>query len=628
MGFSHKITTIIWLVFSILIYGLCAAEDDNDKIDLDQLNILARNAAPDLSAEQNRIIQDFIENFMEKQKNEEKNDGEHKNSSDGIASRIEEAETPEPQKARSISITGNDDDNSPSESLNELNAERSKPKYPKEGATAYFENLSKIPQEPEPKPQFDPNIFTTNPSLSFHVRPCTKELKIIKKMESIQELLKLLWDKQANDSLTNREEEKIVYILRKLKKNLVRLRQLNQRNFDGLKGLQKCQLEKYIKKFEINISIFLRNANRRQKLAGRGYMVDYDDNVQLGLDSDDYEEYYGEDDEMSIFDEKKINKDPPSLSDLLSRKNEEPLSLKSGTGIDSNYQGDEPTQKHDEGKDEEHLYSSYSYGGTYDNSPLVDNLHNSITQWDQMASNFFTNMFQDYQDSDYDPTEYGNSYARSFSDSDSGTEDSDTDSEHTLSNYIAEKTGQLLSEPNCPSAWNSFLPITFIPSAEKTSADGDTICTDPFIEQLKTKPQVRLIIASQTASWNLKKAKSIIKDNDIFKSWQLRACLKELKNQIFLHIDNSIRNDTKVESARKLFNEFQSYYRLENLAGLTFHWPNQGTKLSFLKEVVKLLKVVRFYFEPNPVKMVLTADKVFIVGFPDSFRNDAYVDPN
>ena len=30
----------------------------------------------------------------------------------------------------------------------------------------------------------------------------------------------------------------------------------------------------------------------------------------------------------------------------------------------------------------------------------------------------------------------------------------------------------------------------------------------------------------------------------------------------------------------------------------------------------KLIKIMRFYFDPKPIKLVLTKDKVFLVGFP------------
>lgn len=36
----------------------------------------------------------------------------------------------------------------------------------------------------------------------------------------------------------------------------------------------------------------------------------------------------------------------------------------------------------------------------------------------------------------------------------------------------------------------------------------------------------------------------------------------------------------------------------------------------FLQEVIKLIKIMRFYFDPKPIKLVLTKDKVFLVGFP------------
>lgn len=192
------------------------------------------------------------------------------------------------------------------------------------------------------------------------------------------------------------------------------------------------------------------------------------------------------------------------------------------------------------------------------------------------------------------------------------------DEEHTSSftNFLKEKTGSLLEEPNCPSAWNSFLPITYIPQAKRASND-QVICTDPFIKQLHDKPQIRLIVASQVAAWNVERSTKI--QSDIFKSWQLRACLQDLPNDVFLLIDHSMRNTS--DSARKLFNEFQSYYKLKNFSGLTFYWPHQGSKLKFLKEVTKLIKVVRYYFEPRPVKMILTADKVFLVGFPAENQN-------
>ena len=41
---------------------------------------------------------------------------------------------------------------------------------------------------------------------------------------------------------------------------------------------------------------------------------------------------------------------------------------------------------------------------------------------------------------------------------------------------IDDKVSDIIDEPNCPSAWNSFLPITFIPTAKKTGA-GKSVCT-------------------------------------------------------------------------------------------------------------------------------------------------------
>jgi len=49
---------------------------------------------------------------------------------------------------------------------------------------------------------------------------------------------------------------------------------------------------------------------------------------------------------------------------------------------------------------------------------------------------------------------------------------------------------------------------------------------------------------------------------------------------------------------------------------MTFYWPHKGNKLVFLQEVIKLIKIMRFYFDPKPIKLVLTKDKVFLVGFP------------
>merc|ERR1719469_603251 len=69
---------------------------------------------------------------------------------------------------------------------------------------------------------------------------------------------------------------------------------------------------------------------------------------------------------------------------------------------------------------------------------------------------------------------------------------------------VESKLTKIMEEPSCPSAWNSFLPITFIPKALKTGA-GNAVCTDPFFAQLHNKPQIRLIVASQVAAWKLER---------------------------------------------------------------------------------------------------------------------------
>ena len=32
---------------------------------------------------------------------------------------------------------------------------------------------------------------------------------------------------------------------------------------------------------------------------------------------------------------------------------------------------------------------------------------------------------------------------------------------------------------------------------------------------------------------------------------------------------------------------------------MTFYWPHKGNKLVFLQEVIKLIKIMRFYFDPK-----------------------------
>ena len=48
--------------------------------------------------------------------------------------------------------------------------------------------------------------------------------------------------------------------------------------------------------------------------------------------------------------------------------------------------------------------------------------------------------------------------------------------EQTTTESVDSKLTEIMKEPSCPSAWNSFLPITFIPKALKTGA-GRAVCT-------------------------------------------------------------------------------------------------------------------------------------------------------
>lgn len=110
--------------------------------------------------------------------------------------------------------------------------------------------------------------------------------------------------------------------------------------------------------------------------------------------------------------------------------------------------------------------------------------------------------------------------------------DQSSNEQTTTTESVDSKLTEIMKEPSCPSAWNSFLPITFIPKALKTGA-GRAVCTekikirgikkifpktcsifkffcmDPFFAQLHNKPQIRLIIASQVAAWKLERSDSM-----------------------------------------------------------------------------------------------------------------------
>jgi len=471
-------------------------------------------------------------------------------------------------------------------------------------------------KRPETQKSSPSDYFSALPDQSFQVKPCGREMKIISKMSYISNTLKFLWNKKKEEELTPNEENKIAYIVKKLKTHLDRLNNIRKKDKGTLKAIQECKMKEKIEDFEESINkILLETA--------------------------------------SDLDRRSLSVAAPNNQDEEKQKSKPQRNKKTSKLL---YQ----SLNHNKYFDENYLTQSDLFLKNEDEfetpNPIIENeinhLEEQYSDFDQDATDFFTQSFGGGGGA-ADPYSFGGfvSYpemgdaseeeaeddtnlfmARSFNsggksknsnkwknptkneDGEHGNDQTNKITPQQINDFIDHKQGTILKEPSCPSAWNSFLPITFIPQAKRASNE-DVICTDPFIKQLSNKPQVRLIIASQVASWNIERSEKI--QSDVFKSWQLRACLETLPNQVFLHIDNSLRNTT--DSARRLFNEFQTYYKLKNLAGLTFYWPSQGSKLKFLKEVTKLLRVVRFYFEPRPVKLVLTADKVFIVGFPNSF---------
>ena len=92
----------------------------------------------------------------------------------------------------------------------------------------------------------------------------------------------------------------------------------------------------------------------------------------------------------------------------------------------------------------------------------------------------------------------------------------------------------LFGETGCPEQGDNFIPITFMPSASRNG--NYTSCTDPIFKQL-VNDDAKVVISHQIATWNLQRSEAMTKD--ILKSWQLKACLESVNNEVWLYIDNN-----------------------------------------------------------------------------------------